>query len=84
MMFLPYDKEEYLADRGLNFPYEEYTPGPKPETFAEFCGQMRELLAEDDAYVKKREEAALFLTKFGNPAAGTSAIGCGNILRGEG
>lgn len=70
MMFLPYDKEEYLADRGLNFPYEEYTPGPKPETFAEFCGQMRGLLAGGDAYVKKREEAALFFNEVREPCCG--------------
>lgn len=70
MMFLPYDKEEYLANRGLNFPYEEYTPGPKPETFVEFCGQMRRLLTEKDAYAKKRGEAALFFNEVWEPCCG--------------
>lgn len=36
IIFLPYDKEEYLQKRGLNFNYDEVTPGAKPESQKEF------------------------------------------------
>ena len=44
MIFLPYDKEEYLDERGMNFTYEKVTPGPKPETQAEFTKALACLL----------------------------------------
>ena len=36
IVFLPYDKEQYLEGRGMNFGYDEVTPGPKPETMRSF------------------------------------------------
>ena len=41
MIFLPYDKERYLDGRGMNFDYEEVTPGPKPKTMKEFTEELR-------------------------------------------
>ena len=36
MIFLPYDRQQYLDGRGMNFDYDDVTPGPKPETFNDF------------------------------------------------
>ena len=70
MMFLPYDKKEYLAGRGMNFPYEKITPGPKPVTFQEFCRQMRELLGGNDRYEEKRRKADRFFNEVHGPCSG--------------
>ena len=51
-IFLPYDKEAYLADRGMNFEYEKVTPGPKPTTMKEF---EEEILA--GLYGKLKEDS---------------------------
>lgn len=67
LMFLPYDKEEYLKTRGFNFPYDKITPGPKPGTFQEFCTQMKELLEERDGYGKKRRKADCFFNEVHGP-----------------
>lgn len=70
MMFLPYDKEEYLKSRGLNFPYGRVTPGPKPDTFQEFCGQIRNLLAGEDPYRERRRKADRFFNEVQEPCCG--------------
>lgn len=70
MLFLPYDKEEYLSGRGLNFPYDKVTPGPKPETFKDFCGQIRELLAGDDRYRERRRRAGQYFNAVNEPCCG--------------
>ena len=40
MIFLPYDRKEYLTGRGMNFDYDEVTPGPKPDTFQSFLDAL--------------------------------------------
>lgn len=70
MLFLPYDKEEYLSGRGLNFPYDKVTPGPKPETFKDFCGQIRALLAGDDRYQERRRRAGRYFNAVNGPCCG--------------
>lgn len=67
LMFLPYDQEEYLALRGFNFPYEKITPGPRPENFAQFCAQMKELLGGDDRYSEKRKKTDRFFNEVHEP-----------------
>lgn len=67
MLFLPYDKEAYLADRGLNFPYDKFTPGPKPDTFEKFCKQMRALLEGEDEYGEERRRANQFFNEIQKP-----------------
>lgn len=68
MIFLPYDKKEYLQGRGLNFPYGRVTPGPKPERFADFCEQMKGLLAGTaDAYKERRRKANRYFNEVDGP-----------------
>ena len=66
-IFLPYDKQEYLAQRGLNFSYDKVTPGPKPETFGDFCIQVKELLEGEDGYEKMRGKIGRFFNEVEKP-----------------
>lgn len=57
IIFLPYDKEQYLKNRGFNFNYENVTPGPKPKTFIDFKKEMTRLL--NDEYYYKRDRTII-------------------------
>lgn len=67
MLFLPYDREEYLGERGMNFPYDQVTPGPKPKSFQEFLNSIEGLLYNYDGYVRQREEMNLFFNEIQEP-----------------
>lgn len=69
MIFLPYDKEEYLDERGMNFTYEKVTPGPKPETQAEFTKALATLLGGEDSYRKERDRVNHFFNEIRRPCA---------------
>ncbi|MCQ2591513.1 MAG: CDP-glycerol glycerophosphotransferase family protein [Treponema sp.] len=43
IMFLPYDLDEYASTVGFTMDYNENTPGPKPETFAQFLSILTEM-----------------------------------------
>lgn len=67
IVFLPYDREEYLKDRGMNFDYDEATPGPKPKTFQEFLNSVYELLYNHDDYVCQRAQINEFFNEVQKP-----------------
>lgn len=67
VLFLPYDQEAYLKERGMNFPYDQVTPGPKPKTFQEFLNSMEDLLYNHDGYVRQRELANDFFNEIQHP-----------------
>lgn len=67
ILFLPYDQEAYLKERGMNFPYDQVTPGPKPKTFQEFLNSMEDLLYNHDGYVRQRESVNIFLNEIQRP-----------------
>ena len=54
MIFLPYDQKEYEEKRGMNFPYEDVTPGPKPRTMAELMECIRMALSGEDGFEEQR------------------------------
>ena len=54
IVFLPYDQKQYLEKRGLNFAYEEVTPGPKPETMKDFMKELRKALHGEDRFAEER------------------------------
>ena len=56
IVFLPYDREEYLQTRGFNFDYDEVTPGPKPKSYAEFLNFIEGLLYNEMNYVENRKK----------------------------
>lgn len=67
ILFLHYDQEAYLKERGMNFPYDQVTPGPKPKTFQEFLNSMEDLLYNHDGYVRQRESVNNFLNEIQRP-----------------
>ena len=67
VIFLPYDREEYLKDRGLNFDYDKVTPGPKPKTFSEFLNSIYDLLYNHDSYEQLRKETNHFFNEIQAP-----------------
>lgn len=54
IVFLPYDKESYIRGRGLNFNFDEVTPGAKPKDLQEFINALKGV--EDDYYSMKRQD----------------------------
>lgn len=74
MMFLPYDGEKYLQDRGMNFPYDRVTPGPKPKTFQEFLNSMESLLYNHNGYVRQQMDINRFFNEIQEPC-------CANICK---
>ena len=53
-LFLPYDLNEYIKTRGLNFNYNEVTPGPKPSTQKEFLLEIEKLIKIPSYYSIER------------------------------
>lgn len=78
MVFLPYDKEEYLNGRGMNFNYDDVTPGPKPETMNEFLQCLKDMTDGQDIWMEERSRVNGMFNEITKPCSG--AI-CRRILR---
>lgn len=63
IIFLPYDKEEYIKARGFNFNYDDVTPGPKPKTFIEFKNEIYRLLNNKNYYNEDRIKVNKFFNE---------------------
>ena len=74
IIFLPYDRDAYLDERGMNFDYDDVTPGPKPETMEEFFECIKEGLKENDPWKKERGRVNALLNEVREPC-------CGSICR---
>ena len=70
LIFLPYDREIYLARRGFNFPYDEVTPGPKPDTQAAFLQALEESLHGQASFREKRAAVRDFFHEIKTPCCG--------------
>ena len=77
LMFLPYDRERYLDGRGMNFDYDEVTPGPKPETMKEFMMEIKEFMNGEDSWKKERDRVNL---KFNEVKEPCSSNVCNQVL----
>lgn len=71
VLFLPYDLEEYETKRGMNFSYDEVTPGPKPGTMEEFMEEIERLLKEENYFKEERHRANLFFNEIQEPCCNT-------------
>lgn len=60
IIFLPYDEEDYLKKRGMNFVYEEVTPGEKPKDFQEFLKALDHAFTLDAFKMQRREVNDIF------------------------
>lgn len=70
IIFLPYDKEEYLLERGMNFEYDKVTPGPKPDSMKAFLSAVKDLLYGKDEYKALRHEANGYFNQIQEPCSG--------------
>lgn len=77
LMFLPYDRERYLDGRGMNFDYDEVTPGPKPKTMKEFMREIKEFMNGEDSWKKERDRVNL---KFNEVKEPCSSNICNQVL----
>lgn len=75
MVFLPYDRQQYLDGRGMNFDYDDVTPGPKPETFNDF---LDALSPKEDFWKSERTRVNRLFNEIQHPCA---ADICNKILK---
>lgn len=66
VIFLDYDRDKYLNNRGLNFDYDKVTPGPKPKKFKEFLCEIYKLLNNHNYYKNERISAKNFFHEIKN------------------
>ena len=78
MIFLPYDKEEYLKERGMNYPYDEVTPGAKPEMQKELLINIEDSLFGEDRYRTQRKKCNAYFNQVTEPCC---AFICQQILQ---
>lgn len=75
MIFLPYDRQQYLDGRGMNFDYDDVTPGPKPETFNDF---LDVLSPKEDFWKSERTRVNRLFNEIQHPCA---ADICNKVLK---
>ena len=75
MIFLPYDRQQYLDGRGINFDYDDVTPGPKPETFNDF---LDALSPKEDFWKSERTRVNRLFNEIQHPCA---ADICNKVLK---
>ena len=75
MIFLPYDRQQYLDGRGMNFDYDDVTPGPKPETFNDF---LDALTPKEDFWKSERTRVNRLFNEIQHPCA---ADICNKVLK---
>mgnify|MGYP002564628006 FL=1 len=75
MIFLPYDRQQYLDGRGMNFDYDDVTPGPKPDTFNDF---LDALSPKEDFWKSERTRVNRLFNEIQHPCA---ADICNKILK---
>ena len=75
MIFLPYDRQQYLDGRGMNFDYYDVTPGPKPETFNDF---LDALSPKEDFWKSERTRVNRLFNEIQHPCA---ADICNKVLK---
>ena len=75
MIFLPYDRQQYLDGRGMNFDYDDVTPGLKPETFNDF---LDALSPKEDFWKSERTRVNRLFNEIQHPCA---ADICNKVLK---
>ena len=66
VVFLPYDYNEYISDRGFLFDYNKFTPGPKPTNFIEFKSEVTQLLQDKTYFFSERNKTNNFFNEVGD------------------
>lgn len=66
LIFLPYDRQQYLDGRGMNFDYDDVTPGPKPTEFRQF---LDSLCTDSDFWKSERKRVNQLFNEIQAPCA---------------
>jgi len=69
MIFLPYDKDEYLTKRGMNFEYDKVTPGYKPKSMKEFLESLNMIFENEDIFEKERKSINSLFNEIKEPCS---------------
>lgn len=56
-IFIPYDYDDYMKSRGLNFEYNQYTPGPKIKTQKELIDEILKYIENSKYFLEERIKA---------------------------
>jgi len=60
MVFYPFDFEDYVRHEGIEFDYNEYTPGPKAFSFDELLTVLEKIIAHDEWIPDRQKIAKLY------------------------
>lgn len=61
IIFIPYDVEKYVHQRGFMLDYEHFTPGPKVKDWSDFLAEVRRAIEEPDAYAADRARVRAYV-----------------------
>lgn len=64
VLFLPYDIDIYDEKIGFTIPFEENTPGPKPNSLTMFQDELFKLLSNEEYYLEERKTIGRKLNKY--------------------
>ena len=79
VVFNPVDREEYEAQRGFLFPYDDHTPGAKARTEAQFLAALEAELQGLDPYAADRARTRALFHK--HPGGGARERILGEVAR---
>lgn len=77
ILFVPYDYAQYERERGMNFAYDRYAPGPKIEDFKQFLEEILQLIKDSHYYQDERVYCNHFFNSIQSPC---SELICKNVL----
>jgi len=66
VLFLPYDYKKFNDEMGFIRPYDELTPGPKPETMNAFIYEINKLLENEKYFSNERKKVSCFFNDYKN------------------
>lgn len=75
-IFLPYDKEDYLLDRGLCYDYDYITPGPKVFSQRDFVRELSLLLSNKNYFSSDRDRVKRMFHRFADSNSSNRVARC--------
>lgn len=85
LLFIPYDKDEYLNERGFNFEYDKVTPGYKPKDMKEFLININTVFNGIDEFENDRQRINRYFNEINRECSKNICTNVKNIddIRGD-
>lgn len=85
ILFIPYDKDKYLSERGFNFKYDEVTPGYKPDNMKELLTYISKIFNGIDEFKNDRGEVNKYFNEINKKCSKNICMNVKNInnMRGD-